>query len=1053
MAPGDSTSSPRDHAADSNPELARKKQRMSEDRGASPSDSIIIEADEPEDVGTNMENAIEIEDGVSSVFESYSDDFLFLSNFTPPVEQVRELHGQIKSNFYLKPSLFHVFVQKLDDHIDRTADDASEWQQRYIDEEAEFFNELMSFAHAVLQAGDLFDPKDKINHAVLRLDIEKFLLGYGTLCRRIISFLPDAIKNTLSRRDSAQNSARQHQISSLFCTVVANQVITAHGQTLKHASIDYKLNLTHLSQKVCSQVCTDGVISPLAAIIRLLSGAMREIKDSWWFLNQTLAVFNMAVSTCAASGHYPKDEVESVMEIINACVLPIIREKHPRALPDHFHNDIIHTGESLLSHHVAFVDTASIANAFRCLVSSPSDALIPEPNDDDSVEMALQRVCDRNPKILAVLIADSWAMQTAKSFLCSDIMDIRTIGVASLQMRLVDIYNKWKDTPDGFEHPIIQHAVRFLRKNEIIPYMLGPESRAALLHQGADIITFLAATQTFTDSETDIIWRACSGSVEADFVKAAFQVLWKIKEFAEFERLLYIAKKYTTTPMASFGVDATNYLSGLLKDIDLKSSSNPADRLAIITLSVEVLKNSNCGDSTQAKDRLRQVAMNEISRSAYPPFDSDDRAHIYKICVPDILNHSAHATSAIEVLDIMIQSITQLEAEHLLTMLPISAVADELCGFVRTQKQHHAHNPKLHGIIPRLDFLGNLVAFSSAPADSSIQERLFAHLVGAEAISNQARNMAWERLEYLARSANAAPAISNLFNIWMWERVPSLPVELATRRLIDQVSMCLRMKVASIQEEMRGDLKPLLSLSLWQTLVRFATSAPDDAVVKAAIDLIMNFLFTFPINAQLRAEAAIQCQSEFAKTLVVSLSTLHEIHARDKTSEALRHYGLAMNVLDAVFECSKNFPTDQSSSDSKVLDIKDDQDDSTSIEFIAQVYGLKSEPKKIKVSARDSTKVSMLLRALPDLTATTENRVVAGGVEITEMPEKTLYEAGVRHSGVILIRPKYSYTVNLDQVLTRPGPVEEAILSEYSALEALLDGPEETAHRVSRISR
>jgi hypothetical protein len=63
----------RDHAADSDDSLARKRQRISEEPA-----EVLIEADEPEDMGDAMQNAIMIEDDAES--DAYSCTFQVLPN-------------------------------------------------------------------------------------------------------------------------------------------------------------------------------------------------------------------------------------------------------------------------------------------------------------------------------------------------------------------------------------------------------------------------------------------------------------------------------------------------------------------------------------------------------------------------------------------------------------------------------------------------------------------------------------------------------------------------------------------------------------------------------------------------------------------------------------------------------------------------------------------------------------------------------------------------------------------------------------------------------------
>lgn len=85
-SPGAIVNTPdRDHAADSDDSLARKRQRFSEER------EVRIEADEPEDLGDDLGNAIMIEDDLGT--NAYSDSFRVLeSKFdTSAADELKQL--------------------------------------------------------------------------------------------------------------------------------------------------------------------------------------------------------------------------------------------------------------------------------------------------------------------------------------------------------------------------------------------------------------------------------------------------------------------------------------------------------------------------------------------------------------------------------------------------------------------------------------------------------------------------------------------------------------------------------------------------------------------------------------------------------------------------------------------------------------------------------------------------------------------------------------------------------------------------------------------------
>ena len=1050
MAPTDSTSSPRDHAADANPDLARKKQRLSEDPGASP-ESVIVELCDTEDIGTNMDNAIEIEDDLNIPMEPYSQDFFFTSSRASPFEQICSLQADLQQNSYIDPDVFIQFSHAITTHIRRTASERQQWKQHYLEDEADFFLNLATLSFNLLRAGDVFEPREETATPALRNALTGLLKGLGEICRRIIPFLPDAVKAKFSRRDSAQVTAKQQGIGSLYYVAVAVLVLSGDSPTTQYfQNYDRHLKLNQHFDSLRMTFAEDSVISSLTAVIKMLSGAMREVKDSWFILQNTLTLFNVALKVRLSSNEYPDEEVEAVMEVLNTCILPVVCEKHPRALPDNFHEGLIAFGADALSNHVQCKDAASAYQVYERFVKGTSDALVPESSDNDSMLSSLLRMCDKRQDVLAQLLATSWALQTAKSFVCSDIMDIRTVGINSLHSQLVTLFNQARCYPEKFEHPSIQYAVRFLRKNDITGYIFGPESRAGLVSQSADIICFLAATYTYTNVETDIIWRACSTSVEADFVKASFGVLRKLTNYLSFELLIHVLKKYSVTPVGRLSVDAVDFLPELLKNLEQKSctATESADRLALAYVGIDILKHVNSYEPSPFRNQLHNISMAEIARFAGPSFQPDDRAGIFERCIPEILGHTQHATTTVEVLNIMLSSrLSSQETQNILRDLSVTTAVDELCNFVRTKKEQHIMQFNPRDVTVRLCCIARLMALTTATPDTNTQERLFTYVFGEKALSNGARNAAWETLNSMAATNDPPSAATGLWQGYMQDYVPYLSANVATPRLIEFVSASLKAEFAN--EAMKTDMTYLTSLPLWSAVVRFATSSPEDAVVNGAVNTILDLLFTYPMVTLMKPTVVAQCQVVFVRDHVESLRNLGESYSQSKNSLDLRNFIVGMNLLEAVLRRSRDtLSTYGFAKEPDVLMVGDLKDEARRITFTAQVYGPETQPKLLTVHARESTKVAELLTKLPNYTGADQSRVIAGGTEITDFLDATLSEAGVRQSGVILIRPRYTFDSDLDKVLTCPGPVEQAILTQYSSVEALVDGPEETAHRV-----
>lgn len=94
-SPGASINTPdRDHAADSDDSLARKRQRISEEP------ELRIEADEPEDMGGNLNNAIMIEDedDLNGDAYPYSATFEVLNSRGTVEDELKTLRQMVNSD-------------------------------------------------------------------------------------------------------------------------------------------------------------------------------------------------------------------------------------------------------------------------------------------------------------------------------------------------------------------------------------------------------------------------------------------------------------------------------------------------------------------------------------------------------------------------------------------------------------------------------------------------------------------------------------------------------------------------------------------------------------------------------------------------------------------------------------------------------------------------------------------------------------------------------------------------------------------------------------------
>jgi hypothetical protein len=105
----------------------------------------------------------------------------------------------------------------------------------------------------------------------------------------------------------------------------------------------------------------------------------------------------------------------------------------------------------------------------------------------------------------------------------------------------------------------------------------------------------------------------------------------------------------------------------------------------------------------------------------------------------------------------------------------------------------------------------------------------------------------------------------------------------------------------------------------------------------------------------------------------------------------------------------------------------------------------------VSVRAASTATLADLLAVLPDITKSTDNRIIVKGRELNQETEakKRLVDIDLRPSHLMAICPKYRFD-NIEIIFTfdQVGVVERELREHYDRLEVLLHGPPEIAHKV-----
>ncbi|KAF2215423.1 hypothetical protein CERZMDRAFT_94833 [Cercospora zeae-maydis SCOH1-5] len=1038
----------RDHVADANPDLTRKRQRLSEELEPSPNpshDSVVVEALPPDegDVVHDISSAIELQDDDNMDLFSSTLHLDPTSRTITAINQINFLINSINAvESTLSPIYFDRLATWLETHLAQTPPDSSRLRERYLDD-ADFFSQLGVLCFSIFQhQGDLFPEADAKSHGFDALGeaLRRFTKATVALAHRLLPCLPGIFDAAVSRRDSAQTAKSRQHVPMLCWVQVLAQNVAMYGAFSLRSHCHHRLGFNPImAAEVWRREFRPSTLTALSQLLHGLSQHHREIDNSWPVMDailRTVLPLDLPVSK----------DVDHILATCHLTLLPLVCGKHSRALPEGFHQMLVEVSQKLLAIMIQPADMEGIASLYRQYVKSDHDGLLPEHCRDDGLLALVEDMSEDNEETLKALIVTSWALQAYRSYIFSEIMDVRSNGLTLLSARLRQIFHGYKVADGGIDHPMPQYASRFLRTNEVTKYIFGPDSHASLVKHSQDVIGFLAVTNAYTEFETDIIWNSCTNSVEGEFAKAAFLVLTDVTKYLGLDSLLYLAKKYTTTEPIKLGQDAVESLTELFQKVQLKadSESDSSQRLATAFISIDIMMRVDATSRTPMSAQLKQTAKLELYRfTQSPQSEAQDRVEIFRRCVPHIRESTRHATTCIEIMVMFLHDDKSgEEVQELLSLLSIDAAVNEMVCYVSGHRIPSTVQFQEYDVVAmdvRLELLLRLLECAGAMPDDGLAKLIFNHTVGDLAIcNNDARDRAWRAF------SRATPVARQLLLHWLRVEVMDLSPQYTTQALLD--FLCQKFERMLQRERADEEFSQILDLTDWMKLVQVAESPWH--VSATARGLICHILFVLAEN-HVSKPWILACHTKFAERQIrraCERATSVSLHNNEGVADVVGKIVLLQSVLNS----SKQHAALYDSTEDADVRLDGEAQDST-LQYTLEIQGVgRHHPRIVTVRANAETKVSELVSRLPEITGAPCHRMIVAGHEIAfeSRADSLLSDLGVQSAGVIAISPKHNISSDVCKVLTCTGAIEQQILEHHDELEELLDAARPIAAKV-----
>ncbi|KAF2726031.1 hypothetical protein K431DRAFT_280750 [Polychaeton citri CBS 116435] len=999
-----------------------------------PPASPVVEALPPEDLGTSLTTAINLDDEDDDNDDNDDDDdddddvsdvyaVMDLSYaHTTRLDDRRDNYNLyawkhlLDSRHYLEIRAFDKLADGLDSHFHATENNTlDEWLQGYLDD-IDFFETLAAYAIELLHDAQPVSPNDTSNNAWGEDRVAAQHNALLDLCARFTKVLPHLVE-TCVRRDSAQTLRSQtQQVPFLHYLHLLSNLISAPPPAIRALASRYDFSADDLVKTATRRfLAISNSIDALVDTFRCLVKHHQRVQGAWEAVRCLLESLYATVMACEANFEsiaYPKDSYNRFLHVAIAELLPVISKKHPRAVGINVHNLAIDLSYSILrSHGRLFPDDAT--ELYRAFVKSSSDHLVLPAEVDH--EKSLSALTGGDEPQAAELVASAWAVDTCWAWIQSDNGGVVARGIEILGTHLLRLYTA--DRPDSTvsHRPCIDYLVRFLKGNSVAKYIYTSDLDAEVLSSTFNIIGFLGGTGSLVESDVDLLWEAGSGEDSAHALRSAYiQVLHMLVEqgLLTGELILYLLARYSSaSAKALLDCDTKIRLLGSLYDRIQLPDFSVALRLKASISSIELIRQLNMGTPGDANSAMQTFAITQVFQfmdDAYVPFT--ERMKIYDRVAPSITDQGQQVAADLLLFKTVLERrrLSQDEVAALFTKVSIEDVVGTLESFATGSSNPQASTVYLYfEIAVRLLSLGN-------SEEDSLTQRLSGALKGQ---STQDRSQTLLILRRLTVRPSFKTIVRRIVDTYATLETTSD----ISRELIDLLSD----SVSELSSRRPGLLSNILPSISWQQLVRFAIEGREVAsqiATRHVCQLLLHPQAGYALSSNLDA------WTHFVGALVenlkkdsnVTLSVLELLSSLLLHDSELNIQASPCKIISEVhLEDAKSADT----IDLDILLLGFEVHEHVSVRC-AGTSGVKDLLPILRGRAGTNTLLHMYLGRFNDL---------------SELSDLTVQHAIDRLGSSWIAFPRYRQDFVLEKAIRRPTLIQSAILHYHQSFEDLLD--------------
>ena len=459
-------------------------------------------------------------------------------------------------------------------------------------------------------------------------------------------------------------------------------------------------------------------------------------------------------------------------------------------------------------------------------------------------------VDDADYQNLEVIVAYAWRFTIYHKFLRHGRMELRVSGIDRMCNELVGVFfTLIKDKVNGLENSLVIFLARFLRENDIIPYVISVDSHPQILQRSANLVGFLSVSRTYTSSDTDHIWHALTEGQDPRTVHEIISLLQRCFDTFEVDDTIHVCHKLLELPtlrfdsrMLEFAIAALNALRGktprsLSQYFSAPATYDPVSRRLCLRLLRLVSSPTVQLEFWLTYQHELGVLLSEFLQASREPgrclvVSEQEEQHILSEIREDIESHSEASAGAVYIIQrVLTQKALSVEAR-------VSII--DRCGLPRALVEElailSARNAYPAQIEASLNCLSLLLIHHPEKFDDNLLNIVWTSLLSGETVLPEIRLRTWTQLNVIMKSCRQPNLAIDRFLTTFW---PKLQPTDFSNAVLDFAEQSIAYE-AEISDQAIPDAEGIVTIPGIERVWTIMLDAPGGTLETEATDFVIN---------------------------------------------------------------------------------------------------------------------------------------------------------------------------------------------------------------------